>query len=117
MIFASFLALAVIAGVTLPAASLTKKYKPLYRWDYIYPFTGIPFWFVLVVLRIGQTATLTNYLYEVFLITAFSAVVPWMIFCASKFNLNSSKILTRALTFLPIIFTLALRLLMSPLPE
>ncbi|NBT48354.1 MAG: hypothetical protein EBT07_11180 [Actinobacteria bacterium] len=116
MILLSFLLLIIIGAVTLPAAGLTKKYKPLRKWDYIYPFTGVLFSFVLFALRIGQPATLTNYVYEGFYITTVSAVVPWMIFFAFKFNLIKNRIVLRALTLLPIIFTSALRLLMKTLP-
>jgi len=115
MILISFLFLIVIGGVTLPAASLTKKYKPLRKWDYIYPFTGVPFLIVLFVLRIGRPATLTNYVYEGVYITIFSSVVPWMIFFALRFNLIKNRAVLSSLWFLPVIFTLALRLLMKTL--
>lgn len=116
MILLSFLLLIVIGAVTLPAAGLTKKYIPLRKWNYIYPFTGILLWFILLVLKVGQTASMANFVFEVFYITVFSAVVPWMIFFAFKFNLIKNRIVLRTLTLLPFIFTLALRLLMKTLP-
>ena len=116
MILLSFLLLIIIGVVTLPAAGLTKKYKPLHKWDYIYPFSGVLFSFILFALSIGQPASLTNYVYEGIYITIFSAAVPWVIFFAFKFNLIKNPIVLSALRFLPIIFTLALRLLTKTLP-
>ncbi|HOY08648.1 MAG TPA: hypothetical protein PLB05_01065 [Candidatus Omnitrophota bacterium] len=111
-------ALLIIAGSTIPAIKLTKKYKTMSTWDCIYPYIGIPLWLVLSsMLKIGQTATLSNFVIENFWITVISMATPWITLFMHKTGNKSAVLIAHGLTLLPVIFTVVLRLLMQSLPE
>src|SRR4030067_3191413 len=118
MIVLLIVALLVIAGASLPATRSIKKLKTLNQWDYIYPYTGIPLWFALTtIIKIGQTASLSNFVIENFWITVISIVTPWLIFLLYKAKNKSAEFIAKGLTLLPIVFTIVLRLLIKSLPE
>ncbi len=110
-------AVLIITSVSLPAMKLTKKYKDLSKWDYIYPCTGIPLWFVLTMLRIGKTASLSNFVIENFWIAVVSITTPWTIFFLYSRKNKAADLTAKTLTVFPIVFTIILRLLIETLPE
>lgn len=117
MIILLAFALLIIAGTSLPATRLTKKYKTLSKWDYTYPYTGIPLWFALTMFGIGKTASLSNFVVENFWITVVSISTPWIFFFLYKIKNKSTDMIANILTVLPIVFTITLRLFIESLPE
>ena len=118
MIVLLFFVLLIIAGASLPAIKSIKRYKTLNQWDYIYPYTGMSLWFALTtIIKIGQTASLSNFVIENFWITVISIITPWLIFLLYKTKNKSAEFIAKGLTLLPIVFTIALRLLIKSLPE
>ena len=117
MIMLLVVLLVIIYVVSLPALRLTKRYKTISKWDYIYPYTGILLWFALVMLNIGKTASLSNFVIENFWITVVSISTPWIIFILQKIKNRSFNLVVKILTILPITFTILLRLLIDTIPE
>lgn len=117
MIVFLFLALFFIAGASIPAVKLTKKYKKIKIWDYTYPFLSIPIWFFLTVLDVGAAVSLSNFIIENFWISVVSILTPWVIYLLYRLNNKIAGMVAKILTLLPISFTVILRLLMESLPE
>ena len=117
MIIYLLFALILIAGCTIPVTILTRNYKKISKWDYLYPYLGIPLWFILVTLKIGKTATLANFAVENFYILIISIGTPWIIFILYKITNKANNLIAKILTVLPIIFTILLRLIIESLPE
>ena len=107
----------VIAGATLPSLRLTKKYGNLSWWDVLYPYTGIPVWFALTSLGIGATPTLSNFVVEVILISIVSIAAPWLALFSYRTKNKNAVSAARLLSFLPVVFSIVIRLLLKSLPE
>jgi hypothetical protein len=117
MIILLLIALMIIAGLSLPAINKTKKHKSLSLWDYAYPSLGIPLWFALTIFKVSQTATLSNFVVENFWITLVSIGAPWIVLLIYKLRNRSMLVMANLLTLLPMVFTVAIRLLINSLPE
>jgi len=117
MVVLLIIPLLIIAGVSFPAIAFTKKYVNLSEWDFIYPFCGIPLWFALVMSGVGALLQESNYVIEILLITAVSAIIPWLALLLYKGKTNIGATTAKVLTLLPILFTIALRLLIKSIPE
>lgn len=112
--FSAILFLVIAAVAIYPTVALRKRQRTT-RWDYVYPFTGVAAWFLL--LGVGSTATLSNFLVEVFCIAVLSALLPWVRWLLSGIGKGQMKTLSFLLTFLPILASVILRLTMPTLPE
>ena len=103
--------------LSLPAWIIGRKKVRWYIWDFGVPVYAISLWFFLVMNKVGTTATLSNFVVEVFLIFIASFASPWLRFVfpgkSTKKSLQSSFIFL----LLPIIATIFVRLLMPSLPE
>lgn len=104
--------LLIAASAIYPTVALRKRQQTTW-WDYVYPFTGVAAWFSLGV---GLTASLSNFVVEVFWIAALSALLPWVRWLLSNTPKGVTK-LPLLLTFLPILTAVVVRLLMPTLPE
>ena len=117
MIIFLLFALVVIAGCSILATSLTKKYKTISKWDYLYPYLGIPLWLILITFRIGKAASLSNFVVENFWIIIVSIATPWIVYLLYRIKNTTVNLIANMLTAAPIIFTVVLRLLIETLPE
>lgn len=86
-------------------------------WNYIYPFLGIPFWFILHSLDVGRGVSGANFVIEMFWIFVASVTIPWLRIVLLKIDLKGISILSFALTLFPLVLTFCLRLTMPLLPE
>ena len=103
----------LIAAVAIYPTVALRKHEHTTWWDYIYPFSGVAAWFPL---GIGSTASLSNFVVEVFWIGALSALLPWARWLLSR-NQKEIKKLPFFLTFLPVLAAVVMRLAMPILPE
>ena len=112
--FSAVLFLVIAAVAIYPTVALRKRQRTTW-WDYVYPFTGVAAWFPL--LGFGSTATLSNFVVEVFCIAVLSALPPWVRWLLSRTEKDQIKKLSFLLTFLPILAAVVMRLTMPTLPE
>lgn len=99
------------------ATQLIKRRKALIWWDYFFPYTGIIAWFFLLMFNVGKTASLSNFVIENFWITMVSIIIPWMVFGVSFIPKVTASIFARILTFLPMTFSIIIRLTIDTIPE
>lgn len=99
------------------AMHLLKRRRALIWWDYFFPYTGIIVWFFLVMFNVGKTATLSNFVIENFWITMISIIIPWMLFGISFIPKATAPIFPRIVTFLPMTFSIIIRLTIDTLSE
>ena len=107
----------LIGGLVAAPTVFLRKCQPTTRWDYLYPFMGIIGWFVLSMLPLGSTASLTNFVVEIFWISLTSAGVPWLRWILVRYGGRSLRAWSVALTVVPILVAVGLRLTMPTLPE
>lgn len=93
------------------------RHQPVTWWDYVYPFVGIPVWFGLTMVRVGATASLANFVVEVFWIAVAAVVVPWARWILTWTGRARFKRVSMGLAFLPVIVAVTIRLFMPTLPE
>lgn len=111
------MALMIIAASSFFAVQPIKRRKRVTWWDYSFPYAGIIVWFLLLIGGAGKTASLSNFVIEVFWIALVSIIIQWLVvgvYCMSK---PASFILGRILTSFPIITAIIIRLTVETLPE
>lgn len=117
MIGFSGIGLLLLAGVAVfPMLALRKRQRTTW-WDYVYPFTGVMAWFPLGISNIGSTVSLSNFVVEVFWIAVLSVVIPWGRWLMSRVERKEITVLSFAMTFLPMVAAVIIRLTMPTLPE
>ena len=109
-----FLLIAIVDA--FPTLAL-KKRRGATWWDYTFPFTGVFAWVVLGMANLGSTATLSNFVVELFWIAILSAILPWMRWVLCIFKRKPFIIFSALLTVLPIVTAVVIRLSMPTLPE
>ena len=110
--------LVVIAvGAIIPIRLSKRKGVKIIRWDYIYPFLGVPIWIALTGLNIGNTASLSNLVVEIFWILIVSVTVPWVRYLLTFIRTKKFYSYSHILTVFPLIAAIVIRLLMPTLPE
>jgi len=114
--FSAICFLVIAVAAIAPTVMLRKRQRTAW-WDYAYPFTGVAAWFPLGMFNVGSTASLSNFVVEVFWIVVVSAGIPWVRWILSQFQRKQLKAWSFALTFLPIVVATVIRLTMSTLPE
>jgi hypothetical protein len=114
VVFSAIFFLVIAAVAIYPTVALQKCQHTTW-WDYVYPFTGVVAWFLL--LGVGSTATLSNFVVEVFCMAVLSALLPWGRWLLSGSEKDQIKMLSFLLTFLPILAAVVMRLTMPELPE
>jgi len=115
MVAFSVILFLVIAAVAIYPTVALRKHQRTTWWDYVYPFTGVAAWFLL--LGVGSTATLSNFVVEVFCVAVLSALLPWVRWLLSGTGKGQIITLSFLLTFLPILAAVIMRLTMPTLPE
>ena len=86
-------------------------------WDYIFPFLGIPLWFLLRAFHIGGRISRTNLIIELFSILMVSITVPWLRFLMTFARSRFVSYLSSFLTLFPMVAAIFVRLAMPLLPE
>ena len=109
--------LLLIAGISLYPMRALRKRQHTTWWDNVYPFTGIVAWFSLGLANIGSTASLSNFVIEVFWVAVLSVVIPWVRWLLPRAERKSMVALSFLLTSLPIIAAVVIRITMPTLPE
>ena len=117
MIVFLLMASMIIAASSFFARRLLKNRKGLIWWDYSFPYAGIIIWFLLLIGGAGETASLSNFVIEIFWIALVSIVVQWMLVGLSFMSKPVSSIPGRILTSLPIITAIIIRFTIETLPE
>jgi hypothetical protein len=106
----------MLSAVALVPPAITKTRYWITWWDYVYPLLTMPFWFALWKLHIGDDVSTTNFAFEVFFLLILSVATPWIRYYLAYSQKKMVVYLSNALTFLPIITTLIMRLSVPHLP-
>ncbi len=111
----------MLTGVSLVPPVITKTRYWVTWWDYVYPFVGMPLWFLLWFLlswlKVGPGVSTTNFAFEVFCILILSVATPWMRYYLAYSKSRTTAVISFCLTFVPIIVTVFFRFCMPLLPE
>ncbi len=86
-------------------------------WDYTFPYLGIPVWYILKILDVGEGISKTNFIIEMFIILLFSISVPWIRFIVSFAGGRVFAWFSLLLTLSPVAAAVFLRMVMPLLPE
>ncbi|MBI4687860.1 MAG: hypothetical protein HY756_08805 [Nitrospirae bacterium] len=103
-----------------PAASCGEYARYPFKaiwWDYIFPFLGIPMWFIMQALDAGSHISKSNFIIEIFIILMFSITAPWLRFAITYMKAGAAPYISFLLTLVPLAATILLRLVMPSLPE
>lgn len=75
------IAILVVITISSVVSSLySKKKMKITWWDYAFPYLGVPFWFILRECGVGDEATSSNFMVEMFAILLCSVSAPWLRF-------------------------------------
>lgn len=107
----------MLTVVSMVPPVITKARYWVTWWDYVYPFIGMPLWFLLWWLKVGEGVSTTNFAFEVFCILILSVAMPWMRYYLAYAKSRAAAVLSFCLTFVPIIVTFFFRFCMPLLPE
>ena len=107
----------MLTVVSMVPPVITKTRYWVTWWDYVYPFAGMPLWFFLWWLKVGEGVSTTNFAFEVFCILILSVAVPWMRYYLAYAKSRATAVISFCLTFVPIIVTVFFRFCMPLLPE
>jgi len=78
-VYVVFIFSIVIAAVVTPLI-LSRGRLMFTWWDYVFPFIGIPLWFILRAFHIGKDVSESNFIIEIFIILIVSIAIPWLRF-------------------------------------
>ena len=109
-----FLLIAAVAA--FPTLSLRRR-RLATRLDDLYPFGGVVTWIALTLFDIGATASLSNFVVEVFWVALLSAVIPWIRWILTRWSREAPRGVPVFLALLPVLVAVALRMTMPTLPE
>ena len=107
----------MLTVVSMVPPVITKTRYWVTWWDYVYPFAGMPLWFLLWWLKVGEGVSTTNFAFEVFCILILSVAAPWMRYYLAYAKSRATAVISFCLTFVPIIVTVFFRFCMPLLPE
>ncbi len=114
--YAVFILSLVAVSVVTPLILSREKYRITW-WDYAFPILGVPLWYVLQAVGIGDGVSMTNFILELFLILVVSISIPWIRFVLTFSNAGVVSNISFLLTFFPLIVAISLRLTVPLLPE
>lgn len=106
----------MLSAVALIPPIIGKSRYNVTVWDYIFPLVGMPLWFVLRQLGVGDNISITNFAFEVFLIMILSTATPWMRYYLAYCQSKTVAFISFSLTFVPVLVTFVLRLTVPLLP-
>ncbi len=107
----------MLTVVAMVPPVITKTRYWVSWWDFVYPFVGMPLWFLLWWLKVGEGVSTTNFAFEVFCILILSVAMPWMRYYLAYAESKVAAIISVIITFIPIAVTLFFRFNMPLLPE
>ena len=107
----------MLSVVALVPPAITKTRYWVTWWDYVYPLLTLPFWMVLRQLHIGDEISATNFAFEVFFLLILSVAIPWTRYYLAYTRVKIVNYLSNALTFLPLVAALFVRLSVPHLPN
>jgi len=117
-IIVSFIVLLMLlSSVAIIPPIIGKKRYWITWWDYVFPFLGVPLWFILRAFHVGNEISKTNFALEMFLIMICSATAPWLRYYLAYSKAGFIPKMSFLLTFMPVAFTICLRLIIPLLPE
>ena len=116
IIFLLVFALVSFSTALVAWKSFDKRVK-WYRRDYGVAAYGFIVWILLLMLNIGSTASLSNFVIEVFWIFIASIASPWIRVVFPGKDEKNSKLSSVLCLLLPIVVAIVLRLSVPTLPE
>ncbi len=108
--------LSIAMSAVTPLILSRQRYRVTW-WDYVFPFLGILFWFILRACDVGDDVSMINFIIEMTLILLVSAITPWLRFALRYAKTRLVSTFSFFLTFLPIGVAICLRLTLPLLPE
>ena len=106
----------VLVSTVTPLLFSKQRFKVTW-WDYTFPLLGIPAWYVLEVLGIGEEISMNNFLFEMFIILVVSITIPWLRYSMRFLKARFISYIAFIITLLPLTTAVCLRLVMPFLPE
>ena len=107
----------MLTAVSMVPPVITKTRYWVTWWDYVYPFVGMPLWFFLWWLKVGEDVSTTNFAFEVFCILILSVTAPWLRYYLAYAKSRAIAVISFCLTFVPIVVTVFFRFCMPLFPE
>lgn len=109
--------LTVITISTVISLLYSKKKMKITWWDYAFPYLGVPFWFVLREFGVGDEATSSNFMVEMFAILLCSISAPWLRFSLTFVKGRVVGLISMLLTVSPVAVAAFVRLVTPVLPS
>jgi hypothetical protein len=107
----------MLSSVALVPPAITKTRYWVTWWDYVYPLLTMLFWFILMWLHVGDEISPTNFAFEVFFLLILSVATPWIRYYLAYAKAKTVAYFSNSLTFLPLITTFIIRLIIPHLPS
>ncbi len=115
-IYIVFVFSVIVVSTITPLILSRHKFKAIW-WDYIFPFLGIPMWFIMQAFDAGSRISKSNFIVEIFIVLMFSITAPWLRFAITYMRAGFARYISFLLTLIPVAATILLRLVMPSLPE
>lgn len=115
-VYVVFIFSIVVATVVTPLI-LSRGRLMFTWWDYVFPFIGIPLWFILRAFHMGKEVSESNFIIEIFIVLIASIATPWLRFFLTFIKARVFSYISVLLTMVPVLVTVLLRLVMPFLPE
>lgn len=115
----TFVVIAILTIITISMIVpilLRRKKMRISWWDYCFPYLGVPLWFGLREIGVGDEVSISNFLVEMFCILLASEVSSWIRFGITFMHSNLMKSISFFLTFMPMIMAIFVRMVMPELP-
>ncbi len=109
--------LTVITLSTVISLLYSKKKMKITWWDYAFPYLGVPFWFILRECGVGNEATSSNFMVEMFAILLCSISAPWLRFSLTFVKGRVVGLISMLLTVSPLAVAAFVRLVTPVLPS
>jgi hypothetical protein len=109
--------LTVITISTVISLMYSKKKIKITWWDYAFPYLGVPFWYILRECGVGDEATSSNFMVEMFAILLCSASAPWLRFTLTFIKGRVAGMISILLTVSPLAVAAFVRLVTPVLPS
>ena len=109
--------LAVITLSTVVSLMYSKKKMNITWWDYLFPYLGVPFWFILRECGVGGEASSSNFMVEMFAILLCSVSTPWLRFALTFIRGRVVGLISIFLTVAPLAVAAFVRLVTPVLPS
>ena len=109
--------LTVITISTVVSLMYSKKKMKITWWDYAFPYLGVPFWFILRECDVGDEASSSNFMVEMFAILLCSVSAPWLRFALTFVRGRVAGVISMLLTVSPLAVAAFVRLVTPVLPS